>query len=59
MMKILIEDKNEYYILTATVKGVHCRYIIDKEYNVDFDTEPAALTRSEVQNLILLYEGVN
>jgi hypothetical protein len=59
MMKILIEDKNEYYVLTATVKGIHCRYIIDKEYNVDYDSEPAPLTRSEVQQLILLYEATS
>lgn len=58
-MKILIEDKKEYYILTATVKGIHCRYIIDKEYHVEYDSEPSPLTRSEVQKLIMLYEDVS
>jgi hypothetical protein len=59
MMKILIEEKHGHYILTATVKGVHCRYIINKDYEVEYDTEPAPLTRSEVQKLIMLYEDVN
>ena len=58
-MKILIEDKGEYYILTATVRGVHCRYIVDKEYNVDYDTDASPMTRSEVQQLILLYEATS
>jgi len=59
MMKILIEEVHGEYILSCTVRGVHSRYVIKKNYEVEYDSYSAPFTRSEVRNLIKLYEGVN